>query len=72
MFEKGRWLNIPREQRLCMARNEIEDEIHFLVQYMKCGQIGSQLLNTILVKLSCNVINPSDLYFFKNTQNVLV
>ena len=29
MIEKGRYLHIPREQRLCDACNENEDEVHF-------------------------------------------
>ena len=34
MIEKGRWRGVPKEQRLCKVCecNEIEDEIHFLME----------------------------------------
>ena len=34
-IEKGRLLNVPPEQRLCTARNQIADEIRFLDKCIK-------------------------------------
>ena len=30
-IEKGRYLKVPREQRLCVSCNVVEDEAHFLL-----------------------------------------
>ena len=30
MIEKGRYYNLPREKRLCMTCNTVEDEFNFL------------------------------------------
>ena len=48
MIEKGRYLNIPREQRLCNVCDEIKDKIHFLDKRIKYKQIRS--LNDYRVK----------------------
>ena len=71
MSEKGRYLSIPREQRLRNACYETEDEVHFLDKCKKYGQIRFQLLNTIRVKLASYVTKPSELYPFNNIQNTV-
>ena len=43
-IEKGRYLKIPREQRLCVVCNVVEDEAHFLLH---C-KTNESLRNTLL------------------------
>ena len=50
MIEKDRYLNIPQEQWLYNACNEIDDELHVLDKCMKYDQVKSQLLNNNRVK----------------------
>ena len=49
-IEKGRHLNIPREKRLCLQCNEIEDEIHFLDTCKKYKEIRENFIKNIWKK----------------------
>ena len=72
MIDKGRYLNIPREQRLCTACNHIEDKIHVLDRCIKYKQIRSQIVNDHKVKFACPKIitKASDQLCIDNTQDV--
>lgn len=65
MTERGGYLNISLEQRLCDACNKIEDKLHFLDKCIKSNQMRSQLSNTITVELASNVTKSIDLLFIQ-------
>ena len=58
MIEKGRYLNVPRKQRLCTSCNQIEDGMHISLITVSNNykQIRSQLVND----------NKSQISMFKN------
>jgi hypothetical protein len=68
LIEKGRHLNIPREQRLCSHCKCIDDEKHFLLHYTINSELKSSFLkilnkenlifNNLSEKLSY-ILNPS-------------
>jgi hypothetical protein len=47
LIEKGRPLNIPREQRLCSHCKCIDDEKHFPLHYMINSELRSSFLNIL-------------------------
>ena len=65
MTERGGYLNISLEQRLCDACNKIEDKLHFLDKCIKSNQMRSQLSKTITVELASNVTKSIDLLFIQ-------
>ena len=69
--EKGRYLNIPREERLCNACHDMEGEIHFLDKCIAYSQIKiTTVKHYIRVKLASNVTKSSDLFLFNDMRNV--
>ena len=51
-IETGRWARIPREQRLCQCREEIQTEEHVI---LKCSQTEHLRINLVEIN-SCNNI----------------
>ena len=47
LIEKGRHLNIPREQRLCSHCKYIDDEKHFLLHCTINSELRSSFLNIL-------------------------
>ena len=47
LIEKGRHLNIPREQRLCSHCKRIDGEKHFLLNCMINSELRSSFLNIL-------------------------
>ena len=69
--ENGRYLNIPREQRLCKACNEIEDETHIIDKMCKIQTNEITTVKTLRVKSASDVTKPSNLFLFNKMQNIL-
>ena len=47
-IEKGRYLKIPRDQRLCLACNEVDDEIHFILHCRLNSNLRTHLYNSYI------------------------
>jgi hypothetical protein len=47
LIEKGRYLNIPREQRLCSHCKCIDNEKHFLLHFKINSELRSSFLNIL-------------------------
>ena len=47
-IEKGRYSNVPVEQRICkMCKQDVEDEIHFLLESPSLAESRRETLNKI-------------------------
>ena len=60
-IEKGRYKNIPRQQRLCNTCNNIEDEDHFFLHCRINNQPRNLLFINIIRNYCSNFVNMSDL-----------
>ena len=61
-IEKGRYMNIPAEQRICrLCKLDVENEIHFLLE---CPSDTSQIRREILDQIESRFLN---LKFLDNT-----
>ena len=50
-IETGRYKNIPADQRICKLCNQnVEDEIHFLLECNSLSQARNQILDGIILK----------------------
>ena len=45
--ETGRYLNIPREQRLCTTCNVLDDEVRFIIECDRHTKYRNMILNNI-------------------------
>jgi hypothetical protein len=70
----GRYINIPRQQRLCTTLNILEDEYHFLLNYHLNQQPRNLLISTIDNKrpsfTNMSPMNRLD-YIFNPTSDLL-
>ena len=67
-IEKGRYKNIPCQQRLCNACNNTEDEDHFFL-HCRINNQPNNLLFNIIGNYCSNFVNMSDLKKLKYILN---
>ena len=48
MIERGRWLKVPRTDRLCVCCNKLEDEFMLFVNVLVIVLLGSYILSHIM------------------------
>ena len=46
---RGRFRNVPREDRLCICEKSVEDPIHFIIHYEKYKDHGDLLLKNMTI-----------------------
>ena len=66
LIEKGRQLNIPKEQRLCSHCKCIDDEKHFLLHCTINSELRSSFLNILNKEIFNNLSESEKLSYILN------